>query len=143
MSQPVGKYDSPPQRLSQTPVNWETLSQIWKQRRRTLGERLYSDVNLDMGSESDLTADNGTPVETTPQRSPQTTPPKQAKAPNNISKWDRFSGGLEYNYERGAGIGGSAGTRSLHSHASVKSLHYQHQYGVDLSDVPIMIHYQS
>ncbi|CAN9204740.1 unnamed protein product [Alternaria alternata] len=143
MSQPVGKYDSPPQRLSQTPVNWETHSQIWKQRRRTLGERLYSDVNLDMGSESDLTADNGTPVETTPQRSSQTTPPKQAKAPNNISKWDRFSGGLEYNYERGAGIGGSAGTRSLHSHASVKSLHYQHQYGVDLSDVPIMIHYQS
>ncbi|KAL1793376.1 hypothetical protein ACET3X_008358 [Alternaria dauci] len=143
VSQSVGRFDGPPQRLSQLPANWETHSQIWKQRRRTLGDRLYSDVNLDMGSESDLTAVNVTPVETTPQRTPQTTPPKQVQAPNNMSKWDRFSGGLEYNYERGAGIGGSAGTRSLHSHASVKSLHFQHQYGVDLSDVPIMIHYQT
>jgi hypothetical protein len=104
-----------------------------------LGDRLYSDVDLDIESESELTVVNTTPVETTPQ----TTPPKEVKVSNNMSRWDRFSGGLEYNYEHGAGIGGSAGTRSLHSHASVKSLQFQHQYGVDLSDVPIMVRYQT
>jgi hypothetical protein len=88
-----------------------------------------------MDPDSDLTASDAPPIETRP--------PKEAKVYNSMSKWDRFSGGLEYNYEHGAGIGGSAGTRSLHSHASVKSLHFQHQYGVDLSDVPIMVRYQS
>jgi hypothetical protein len=57
-----------------------------------------------------------------------------------VASWDRFSGGLQYNYEgRGIGIGGSAGTRSLHSHASSKSMHFKASYGVDLSDVPIMV----
>jgi hypothetical protein len=135
-SLPVVKYDAP---LQQPPLqsakDLERQSRIWHQRRRTLGDRLYSDVDLNMYSDSSVAASNSAPVETPAL--------KQVNASNNVSRWDRFSGGLEYNYEHGAGIGGSAGTRSLHSHASVKSLHFQHQYGVDLSDVPIMIRYQS
>jgi hypothetical protein len=135
-SLPVVKFDAP---LQQPPLqsakDLERQSRIWHQRRRTLGDRLYSDVDLNMYSDSNIAASNSAPVETLAF--------KQVKASNSVSRWDRFSGGLEYNYEHGAGIGGSAGTRSLHSHASVKSLHFQHQYGVDLSDVPIMIRYQS
>jgi hypothetical protein len=57
-----------------------------------------------------------------------------------MAAWGRYSGGLAYDYEgRDAGVGGSAGTRSLHSAASSKSMQWRYQYGVDLSDVPIMV----
>ncbi|KAH6866690.1 hypothetical protein BKA58DRAFT_388442 [Alternaria rosae] len=138
-SPPMIRYGSPPQKLPPQGVISQRQSQVWHQRRRTLGDRLYSDVNLDLYSDPNDASNNASPVE-----SPiEMTPPKEVKAPNNMSSWDRFSGGLEYNYEHGAGIGGSAGTRSHHSNASLKSLAFQHQYGVDLSDVPIMIRYQS
>ncbi|KAF2749939.1 hypothetical protein M011DRAFT_475260 [Sporormia fimetaria CBS 119925] len=53
---------------------------------------------------------------------------------------DRYGGGLHYGYEgRDSGIGGSAGTRQLHSAASRKSIRYSHQYGLDLSDVPVFL----
>ncbi|KAF1845769.1 uncharacterized protein K460DRAFT_366618 [Cucurbitaria berberidis CBS 394.84] len=65
---------------------------------------------------------------------------KAAPTTEDMASWGRYSGGLSYGYEgRGVGIGGSAGTRSQHSAASNKSLPWRHQYGVDLSDVPVML----
>ncbi|KAL8695459.1 MAG: hypothetical protein Q9218_000037 [Villophora microphyllina] len=51
----------------------------------------------------------------------------------------RFEGGLGFNYEPGFGLGGSAGTRSVKTGATRKSLQMSQGYGVDLSDVPIFV----
>lgn len=67
-------------------------------------------------------------------------PRMKSPPPEDVAAWGRYSGGLAYNYEgRGVGVGGSAGTRQLHSVATNKSLHWRNQYGVDLSDVPVML----
>jgi len=54
---------------------------------------------------------------------------------------DRFSGGLGYGYEPGAGLGGSAGTRNVGKLAGGgrKSVDVSMQYGVDFSDVPVFL----
>ena len=51
----------------------------------------------------------------------------------------RFEGGLSFGYEPGFGIGGSAGTRSMKTGASRKSIEVSLGYGIDLSDVPIFV----
>ncbi|MCJ1412758.1 hypothetical protein MMC19_006856 [Ptychographa xylographoides] len=51
----------------------------------------------------------------------------------------RFDGGLSFGYEPGYGIGGSAGTRSMATGASRKSVGMSRGYGIDLSDVPIFV----
>ncbi|KAI4158744.1 MAG: hypothetical protein L6R39_000481 [Caloplaca ligustica] len=51
----------------------------------------------------------------------------------------RFDGGLQYGYEPGFGLGGSAGTRSTKTGATRKSVLVSQGYGVDLSDVPIFV----
>lgn len=53
---------------------------------------------------------------------------------------DRYSGGLQYGYEKGSGIGGSAGTRPKSGGAQRKSqLGVGDAFGLDLSDVPVML----
>lgn len=51
----------------------------------------------------------------------------------------RYDGGLEYGYEPGFGLGGSAGTRAKRTGATRKSVHTSQDYGLDLSDVPIFV----
>ncbi|KAI4279557.1 MAG: hypothetical protein LQ337_000142 [Flavoplaca oasis] len=52
----------------------------------------------------------------------------------------RYEGGLSFGYEKGFGLGGSAGTRSAtKTGATRKSLQMSQGYGVDLSDVPIFV----
>ena len=53
----------------------------------------------------------------------------------------RYSGGMDYGYERGNGFGGSAGTRSNSgkAQASRKGVDLRASFGVDLGDVPIGI----
>ncbi|KAL8652945.1 MAG: hypothetical protein Q9210_002391 [Variospora velana] len=51
----------------------------------------------------------------------------------------RFEGGLQYGYEPGFGLGGSAGTRSTKNGATRKSVHVSQGFGVDLSDVPVFV----
>jgi hypothetical protein len=54
---------------------------------------------------------------------------------------DRFSGGLDYGYEPGIGLGGSAGTRNVGKMAGGgrKIFDVSTRYGVDFSDVPIFL----
>ncbi|CZR63590.1 uncharacterized protein PAC_13487 [Phialocephala subalpina] len=54
---------------------------------------------------------------------------------------DRFSGGLDYGYEPGLGLVGSAGTRSVGkmANANRKSVVAAERWGVDLSDVPVFL----
>ncbi len=54
---------------------------------------------------------------------------------------DRYSGGLDYGYEAGYGLGGSAGTRNTGKLAagSRKSVPVSSRYGVDFSDVPVIV----
>ena len=51
----------------------------------------------------------------------------------------RYDGGLNFGYEPGLGVGGSAGTRNMKTGASRKSVHVSVGYGIDLSDVPIFV----
>ncbi|GAB7357441.1 hypothetical protein MBLNU459_g8366t1 [Dothideomycetes sp. NU459] len=70
-----------------------------------------------------------------PQRR-STAPPE--KSPNAV--FDRYSGGLDYGWERESGFGGSAGTRAKHdTKAARKSVVLSEAYGVDLSDVPVFL----
>ena len=65
--------------------------------------------------------------------------PQQSR-PNPPPQFGRYSGGLNYGYEHGAGFGGSAGTRSVSgvAKATRKSVPLSENFGVDLSDVPII-----
>lgn len=51
----------------------------------------------------------------------------------------RFDGGYLFGYQKGTGVGGSAGTRARGSQASRKSGLMSREYGVDLSDVPVFV----
>ena len=51
----------------------------------------------------------------------------------------RYEGGLSYGYEPGFGLGGSAGTRSVKTGATRKSIQMSRGFGVDLSDVPVFV----
>ncbi|KAF2033763.1 hypothetical protein EK21DRAFT_108553 [Setomelanomma holmii] len=122
VTQPLDKTAQNRQSLPQHNVDWEAHSNLWRQRRKSIGEGLRTHATFSEASASTVNS------RITPQ-------PRE-----DLAAWGRFSGGLDYNYEgRSAGIGGSAGTRQLHSAASTKSLKWRHQYGVDLSDVPIML----
>lgn len=103
-------------------VDWEAHSHHWSQRRKSIGEGLRSHAGFSEASASTVNSRN----------MPQ---PRHHLV-------DRYSGGLQYGYEGGGSFHGSAGTRQLHSTASSKSLHWRNQYGVDLSDVPIMLQQQ-
>ena len=50
--------------------------------------------------------------------------------------FDRYGGGFQYNYERGVGVGGSAGVRARSDKAKRKSKELSRGLGLDLSDVP-------
>jgi hypothetical protein len=123
VSELVGKYDKYGQRIVQ-PVqhDWEPHARLWSQRRKSIGEGMRERAEV---SQSDSSSRH--------QRA-STLPPE------DTSVYDRYSGGLHYGYEgRGYGVGGSAGTRQLHSAASRKSTHYSNQFGLDLSDVPVIV----
>lgn len=63
----------------------------------------------------------------------------QSKANRSTDTIDRYSGGLQYGWERGTGFGGSAGTRSSGDAAKRKSVQLSSEFGVDLSDVPVYL----
>ncbi len=67
-------------------------------------------------------------------------PPRDPQPVSPSPQFGRYSGGFSYGYERGAGFGGSAGTRSVSgvAGASRKGKELSQGFGVDLSDVPII-----
>ncbi|KAL8657144.1 MAG: hypothetical protein Q9226_002222 [Calogaya cf. arnoldii] len=63
-----------------------------------------------------------------------------ATTPTFERRSGRYEGGLLFGYEKGFGLGGSAGTRSTtKTGATRKSLQISQGFGVDLSDVPIFV----
>ncbi|KAH4004580.1 hypothetical protein HBI13_026230 [Parastagonospora nodorum] len=125
VSELVEKYDkhaqNPPMQVQI--LDWDAHTEHWNHRRKSIGEGLRTEASFGEASASTVNSRNKLPDR------------------EELAAWGRFSGGLAYNYEGrgGTGVGGSAGTRSLHSKASSKSMQWKHQYGVDLSDVPIML----
>ncbi|KAI9693965.1 MAG: hypothetical protein M1822_003236 [Bathelium mastoideum] len=51
----------------------------------------------------------------------------------------RYAGGLRYGWERGSGLGGSAGTRGAGDRASWKGIGDRLSWGIDLGDVPVFV----
>lgn len=150
----IEKFNEQPIQPSQeVQPDWEAHSRLWRQRRKLIGERLRhqtaltADVQPKISSQSSQssvassrhTLSRGT---TPPHAKPtelvkSSTPTDVATAEYSI--FDRYSGGLDYGYEHGFGVGGSTGTRHPRSAASRKSMHFSNQFGVDLSDVPILL----
>ncbi len=64
----------------------------------------------------------------------------EATRPHPPPEFGRYSGGMQYGYERQKGFGGSAGTRSVSGKADLahKGVQLREGWGVDLGDVPIM-----
>jgi len=121
VSQHVDSYEQQQPNVAQHNVDWDAHTRHWNQRRKSIGEGLKAHAGCNEASASTVNSRNMPP------------------AREDMANWGRYSGGLEYNYEGQGKISGSAGTRQLHSAASSKSLHWRNQYGVDLSDVPIML----
>lgn len=124
VSQLIDKYDQYGQR-GEVGENqeWEQHARLWNQRRKSISEglRQWAVETEAMSSASDRSA-------------------TMSQAFERTGAIDRYGGGLDYGYEgRGYGVGGSAGTRQLHSYASRKSMHFSSRYGVDLSDVPVFV----
>ena len=71
--------------------------------------------------------------------SPQTGSTVAATAHTFERRSGRYEGGLLFGYEKGFGLAGSAGTRSMKTGATRKSLQMSQGFGVDLSDVPIFV----
>lgn len=69
-----------------------------------------------------------------PTPRPQT---RESRIPSSVL--DRYGGGLEFAYEAKVGVGGAAGTRHLRTQASRKSMPFSNQFGVDLSDIPVIV----
>ena len=63
---------------------------------------------------------------------------KANQGPKN--DFGRYSGGLQYGFDRDVGFGGSAGTRTVSGKADAgyKGVNLRQGYGVDLGDVPVM-----
>lgn len=74
-----------------------------------------------------------------PQSNPKGSSQPDSQVATAAQAFERFEGGLQYGYEPGFGLGGSAGTRAKRTGATRKSVHTSQRYGVDLSDVPIFI----
>jgi hypothetical protein len=56
-------------------------------------------------------------------------------------RFDRYSGGFGWEYDRDNGFGGSAGTRtgSGQANATRRGVPLRASYGIDLGDVPVGI----
>ncbi|KAF2647787.1 hypothetical protein K491DRAFT_278993 [Lophiostoma macrostomum CBS 122681] len=120
VSQLVDKYDKTSSSPSVQP-DWDAHARLWSQRRKSIGEGLRQHAQASQ-------VDSSRPDERA-----------SSQPPEDMTSYGRYSGGLHYGYEgRGYGVGGSAGTRVLHS-ASRKSMHFSTEFGVDLSDVPIFV----
>ncbi|KAF2630863.1 hypothetical protein BU25DRAFT_249638 [Macroventuria anomochaeta] len=107
-------------------VNWEQHALQWSQRRKSIGDSLRPRPIVE-AKENVAYAPRPHPMSYTPQE---------------LTTFGRYSGGLDYNHEGRGQIGGSAGTRQLHSYAAPRSMYFKQSYGVDLSDVPIFLQRQ-
>ena len=106
-------------------VDWEKHALQWSQRRKSLGEHLRPRPVVEAVEHvAPSPAPRGQPMSYTAQE---------------LTTLGRYSGGLDYDHEGRGQIGGSAGTRQLHSYTAPKSMHFKQSYGVDLSDVPIFV----
>lgn len=104
-------------------VDWEQHALQWSKRRQSIGDSLRPRPKVE-AKENTAPAPRARPVSYTPRE---------------LTTFGRFSGGLDYDHEGRGQIGGSAGTRQLHSYATPKSMFFKQSYGVDLSDVPIFV----
>lgn len=107
-------------------VNWEQQALQWSQRRKSIGDSLRPRPK----------------VEAKENTAPAPRPRPMSYTPQELTAFGRYSGGLDYEHEGRGQIGGSAGTRQLHSYATPKSVYFRQSYGVDLSDVPIFLQRQ-
>lgn len=107
-------------------VDWEQHALQWSKRRQSIGDSLRPPPTVE-AKENVAPAPRARPMSYTP---------------HELTTFGRYSGGLDYDHEGRGQIGGSAGTRQLHSYATQKSMYFKQSYGVDLSDIPIFVQRQ-
>ncbi|KAF2499426.1 hypothetical protein BU16DRAFT_578998 [Lophium mytilinum] len=129
----IEKFNEAP--AKETSPDWDAPSQLWRQRRKSIGEGLRRQHGDNSHKHSKSHA--GLPI--TRPTPPPTSPAAPEPTNSDGGMFDRYGGGLGYGYEHGFGVGGSAGTRHLRSGASRKSMHFSNEFGIDLSDVPVIL----
>ena len=107
---------------------WEAQRRAWAERRKSAGEALSHQHNLPSEKRTEPRPDPTSKEEPCPQ---------SILTISGLS--GRYQGGLQYGYEPGCGLGGSAGTRPARNGASRKSVVVSQGFGLDLSDVPIFV----
>jgi hypothetical protein len=121
VSQLIDRYDKWNEQSGRAEEHdWDGPARLWNQRRKSIAEGLRDQARGSVGAGAKLSE-------------------RAASQPPEDLVFERYSGGLDYNYEPGFGVGGSAGTRQARSCASRKSMHFSNRYGVDLSDVPVVV----
>ena len=153
------KVNSPEQPAKSEVDPWVFQRQAWAERRRTAIEGLQtanSSKDMVMNEPPSRRAPSppglhlAVPRTTShlPLTPPQSLPTSKRGSMTSLKDYEmpesnrlsgRFDGGLSFLYEPGYGVGGSAGTRSIRTGASRKSVEVSRGYGLDLSDVPIFI----
>jgi len=135
---------------------WEAQRQAWVERQQTAVEskQIANTPQAEREQRSSIQTPRSSDLLQVPQLSTRPkrvapTPPQSICSSTNSSSTTvkngsasgrgRFDGGFSFGYEPGYGIGGSAGTRSMKSGASRKSVEVSRGYGIDLSDVPIFV----
>jgi hypothetical protein len=126
--------------------SWEPHRQAWRQRHKSAGEGLLT--RRSVSRECDQTLSRPNSATATVAHSLRPTVINVPAPPQHITslslfpvpeiKLGRYDGWLDYGFEPGHGVGGSAGTRSVQSAASRKGVDMSMGYGVDSSDVPII-----
>ena len=125
-------------------VEWEAHRMAWRERRKSAGEALMT-----MTQYRSLEGD-GCAKTVYEQRDSKDIPRKNvgsgtspdrraAISPNIAALVGRYEGGLHFGYERGCGLGGSAGTRDVGNNASRKGREVSQGHGLDLSDLPVFV----
>ena len=107
---------------------WQAQRRAWAERRKSAGEALSHQHNLPGQRRTEPRPEPTSKHEPIPQ---------STLAVSGLS--GRYQGGLQYGYEPGCGLGGSAGTRPARNGASRKSVIVSQGFGLDLSDVPIFV----
>ena len=123
-----GSASDEPVHSSPTDDVWQAQRWAWAERRKSAGEALLNQHRL----QDELRAE--------PRFEPNVGDKLAGHPPSALSYLTgRYQGGLQYGYEPGHGLGGSAGTRGASTGASRKSVVMSRDFGLDLSDMPIFV----
>ena len=116
-------------------IDWQDHQNAWRQRRKSAGFALQT---AQPACNSQVAAGHDPRLHAQDRR--DMLPPRRlSMSPAIAALAGRYEGGFDFGFERGCGVGGSAGTRSQADATARKSYGVSKGYGLDLSDLPVFV----